>query len=675
MRNATLSLAALVLLVLGGTANAVSVRLDAHNQRSANGTLSTLKWSGCDTFAANTPCINPASATMAAMGITPSTAVWDWNPATGVLSMTGAFNSASTVGSSGAPAASVVIGDRVVNLVIDTVNHTTTATTYNCAEGNFLANVGAHGCANLTLGGNFVYESSMAYNVGGVASCIQRTVAGDDVSTGNPRGLVSAGAAGACDPVDGAFDLWTVVQDNTATGGQLIISNGVDTGLANTNYLTFTAVPDAADDGPFNAPQNVAVTLDVLANDANFADPVTVTVTTPPTKGAAVVTDSPGNKAVVRIVYTADVAATGADSFVYTVTDGVGTDTATVTLNVLAFGANADTATTTRNSAAITINVGGNDVGLTDPVTVTITGAPDQGGTATPSASGPAASATVDYTPATKAPGTPTYVETFTYDITDASDLTSSATVTVTVNNTVPVAGAGAIAISTAGFAPDTRSGTFNAGTLAGNNLGNTPSTVTATNGTKGNTSVAGAVVTYSPGAAFFTGSDTFSYTITDADPGTAETATNTVTVTIANVLPTIAGGTITTSEGTPSAPRALTFTAGNGSLAQHTLVVSTQGTKGTCAIAGTSLTYTPTGTNTGSDSCVVTITDENGAGQSDTGAFTITISAAGGGGGSGGLLPGGGSFDLWSLALLGCLPLLRRRRRARASAGLHHGI
>jgi hypothetical protein len=78
-----------------------------------------------------------------------------------------------------------------------------------------------------------------------MADCVQRTLGGDDVSTGNPRGLTSAAAAGACDAVDGAFDLWTVVQDS---GGTLIISNGIDIGLAGTNYMTFNvaAVPAPA---------------------------------------------------------------------------------------------------------------------------------------------------------------------------------------------------------------------------------------------------------------------------------------------------------------------------------------------------------------------------------------------------------------------------------------------
>ncbi|MEO7385327.1 MAG: Ig-like domain-containing protein [Gammaproteobacteria bacterium] len=669
MKKATFALATLALLVVSGIAAAapITVQLQAHNQRSSGGTLSTLKWKACAPTGATNPCLSTTNAWTLA-NATGSTAVWTWDAATGVLANTGFFQTTSFVSSNanGSP----VISDKVTDLVIDTTNNTTTAATYECVEGTFLASVGAVGCLNVSTGDDFANNSSAVYNVGGNANCVQRTVGGDDVSTGNPRGVATAAAAGACDPVDGAFDLWTVVTDDTATGGPLVVSNGIDQSLPNTGYLTFLAVGNAADDGPINVLQSIPQTLDVLANDTGFTGNVTVTISTPPTKGTATVQGtSPGPQGGITIEYTANAAATGSDTFVYQITDGTNTDTGTVTVNILAGGANNDTATTTRNSSAITINVGANDVGFTDPVTVTITGAPDQGGTATPGASGPAATATVSYTPATTASGTATYTETFTYTITDANLVAASGTVTVTVNNAIPVAGNGGVTISTQGSAPGTATGTFNAGTFAGNNLGNTPSVVTASQGTTGATSVSGNVVTYTPATTFFSGTDTFTYTITDAD---GETAMGTVTVTISDLTPALADGTITTTEGTASAPKALVITAGNGSVAQHTLTVSTQATNGSCALSGTSVVYTPNAAYTGGDSCVVTITDENGAGDSDTGTFTITVNAAGGGGGggSGGLLPGGsGAVDPWSLSLLAGVAMLARRRVARQNA------
>jgi len=250
------------LLALAGQAGAATVSLDmlAYNQRASSGTLSTLKWAGpsssalwtCATYTSTNPCINPANTNLANAGIVPSTAVWSWDTVTGVLSMTGTFDAASTMSSSGSAAASMVIGDKVTNLVLDTVNHTTTAASYSCAEGNFLSTVGANGCLNISLGDDGVLQSSAAYNVGGNANCVVRTIGGDDVSTGNVRTLANTAGGGGCEAGDGAFNMWTVVSNTLSPdglSGQLIISNGIPTSASGTAYMTFQAavpVPAAA---------------------------------------------------------------------------------------------------------------------------------------------------------------------------------------------------------------------------------------------------------------------------------------------------------------------------------------------------------------------------------------------------------------------------------------------
>lgn len=231
------------LLALAGQVSAAPVllELDAHNQRSSSGSLSTLRWEGCASTADHTSCIAPGS-DVALKGITASTAVWTWDAATGVLAMTGAFNTASSLSS--AAYGPMVIGDKVTNMTIDTVANTTTASTYECVEGSFLANVGAHGCANLNIGyGPGAYQSSMAYNVGGNANCVTRTIGGNDVSTGNPRSLANTAGGGGCSAGDGAFLMYEVVQDNLGIGGTLILSNNTNLAAAGVNYLTFSAVP------------------------------------------------------------------------------------------------------------------------------------------------------------------------------------------------------------------------------------------------------------------------------------------------------------------------------------------------------------------------------------------------------------------------------------------------
>lgn len=233
-------IAAAALLTAWGSASAVSLTLIADNTRSSSGTLSTQVFQTCTppSNAAGTGCSTFISAWQVANGVTGSTATWDWDGTT--LAASGMFQTTSHLSSN--PFASAVISDKTVNLNINTGTMTTTATSYNCIEGNFLANVGANGCLNTSTGGNFFNESSALYNVGGNANCVNRTVGGDDASTGNVRGLMSVAAGGGCDATDGAYDLWTVVADNTGVfGGQLILSNGIPIGDAGTHYMTFVS--------------------------------------------------------------------------------------------------------------------------------------------------------------------------------------------------------------------------------------------------------------------------------------------------------------------------------------------------------------------------------------------------------------------------------------------------
>ena len=229
-------LATAALLTVSGVASAVSLQLVADNTRSSSGTLSYQKFETCAPLAATNGCISTVNAWTLA-NQTGSTATWAWDGTT--LAATGMFQSTSHLSSNAN--ANSVISDKTVNLNINTGTMTTTATSYNCIEGNFLGNVGANGCLNTETGGDFVNDSSALYNVGGNATCVQRTVGGDDVSTGNPRGVVTRAAGGGCDATDGAYDLWTIVSDNTGIGGQLILSNGIDISLAGTHYMTFQA--------------------------------------------------------------------------------------------------------------------------------------------------------------------------------------------------------------------------------------------------------------------------------------------------------------------------------------------------------------------------------------------------------------------------------------------------
>jgi len=180
-----------------------------------------------------------------AVGAVASTATWDWDGTT--LTGTGLYFATTHISSD--KFGSSIIGDRVTDLVVNTASNTTSATDYECREGNFLGTVGAHGCGNIDISGgsNTSFDSAIAYNVGGDASCVSRTLGGDDSSTGNPRGLTNRVAGGGCDATDGAFILWEVVQDDNVPFGTLRISNFTDITANGANFMTFqygdTAVP------------------------------------------------------------------------------------------------------------------------------------------------------------------------------------------------------------------------------------------------------------------------------------------------------------------------------------------------------------------------------------------------------------------------------------------------
>jgi hypothetical protein len=307
------------------------------------------------------------------------------------------------------------------------------------------------------------------------------------------------------------------------------------------------------------------------------------------------------------------------------------------------------------------LNTGANDTGWTDPATITLNAAPDNGGTATPAGTpGDATLVTFDYTPALAFSG----VETFTYDVNDGVNPAATATVTVNVEaDNLPVANPGTGPdISTQGVAPDSVSGDLDITTIAGNELGNAPSTVTAvTAGASdaGACSANGTTVTFTPDAATFVGTGVCDYTIEDTQ---MDMATSTVTFDIPNALPAITD----TSAGESVADEPVTvdltaaITLGNGDAAQNPLTVSTDATDGSCTLTGNDLTYTPDAGFSGPDECTVTITD----GNLDTADAVIDFLIAAGQSTVG--LPGGSSAtDLWTLSMLLGLPLLRRRRRS----------
>jgi hypothetical protein len=548
-------------------------------------------------------------------------------------------------------------------------------TTWTCTEGVFGGIVGSNICGNYSYGGNFTNDST--YNQG-TPDAISATVTlgGDDTVAGPPQTLVNSYSNfTAATPVAGAAAGFQRYEFNNgqdlvpgAGAGETV--TGFDAGYLYTFDIAIAVVPVAVDDDGGDVLEGIAKDINVGANDTDFADPVSISRFIPnPTKGTAVVNRSAGDADEVTITYTANAGATGTDTFGYEITDGAVIKTATVTVNILAFGANDDSYNTTRGVALTGLTPAVNDTGY-DPDTVTLVpGACSSGDgviAVTSGNGGPKQDLLVTYTPPANNPASgsaTTLNDSCAYTIGNGTQPDATANILIAVTNSVPVANDGnASAISTAGVAPAGLTATFTS-PGAGGSLGNAGVTTTG-NGTRGTAAVAGNVITYTvTDAAFFVGSDTFTYTVTDADGAASdEVDTGTVTVTIADVAPTIADGAITTDVDTASAAFAPTITAGNGSPAQHTLAVTTNGTNGSCAVSPGDATgtviYTPTAGYTGADTCVLTLTD--GDADTDTATINITVSAV-----DSIKLPGGSSsMDLWSLSLLGSLPLLMRRRR-----------
>lgn len=304
-------------------------------------------------------------------------------------------------------------------------------------------------------------------------------------------------------------------------------------------------------------------------------------------------------------------------------------------------------------AGATTLDVGANDSStLVNPTTITITTPPPSGVVDNISAPGDIKTMTVDYTPpALPAP----FSEQFEYEVSDGVNPAATATVTVNVEaDTVPVAGdITRPDLDTEGVDPSTLSDSFDALAAPGNETGNN-GVVTVGAATRGTAATDGANVTYTPGATFFSGTDSFTYTITD-DQGDNDTGT--VTINIPDIDPAVDDAAAETDQGV-AVDVTISFEAGNGSPAQHT--ISAAADNGTCTVdLGTAtVTYTPDEEFAGEDTCTVTLAD--GDGSSDDGLVVITVNE------SQNLVikfPGGSGLDPWSLALLLGLPLLRRRR------------
>ena len=383
---------------------------------------------------------------------------------------------------------------------------------------------------------------------------------------------------------------------NSSTGVATAVGSGFGGTVVIADLAVLPDLPPVAVNDSVTTPGNTAVTVTVRTNDSDpDADPLTVTSVTNGTNGTVAIVG--GNP-----VYTPNPTFHGTDTFTYTISDGNGgTATATVTVTVqnrLPIAVN-DSVSTAGNTA-VTVSVLANDSDPNgDPLTVTSVTSGTNGTVAI-------VGGLPVYTPNAAFRG----VDTFTYTISDGQGGTATATVTVTVANRPPVAVADTVST------PVDTAVTVSVLTNDSDPNGD-PITVTAvTNGLHGTVAIVSGLPVFTP-AAGYSGTDSFTYTISDGQGGTATATVN------VSIKPTTANDTGTTPAGivlngttvlSNDLGTGLTVTA-NGAPAHGTVTVAANGT----------YVYTPTAGYSGPDSFTYTATDSAGSTSTATVNLIVT--------------------------------------------------
>ncbi len=370
------------------------------------------------------------------------------------------------------------------------------------------------------------------------------------------------------------------------------ISDGYGGTSTGTVVIYLADQPPIALDASASA-HSAAVTIGVLANDADpSGGTLTVTALGTPAHGTAVI------NADNTVTYTPTSGTTAAtDSFTYTISDGYGgTSTATVYVYLTDRPPVAYDASAVAHSAAITIDVLGNDYSPDgDNLTVTAVGTPAHG-TAVINADN-----SVTYTPTS---GTTAATDSFTYTISDGYGGTSTATVVLYLTDRPPVAMNTSASVHSAAV-------TINV--LADDNSPDGDALTVTSLGTPAHgTAVLNAdnTVTYTPTSGTTAATDAFTYTISDGYGGTS---TATVVLYLTD-RPPIANDTSAVSH---SAAVTINVLAGDYSPDGDALTVTSLGTPahGTAVLnADNTVTYTPTsGTTAATDAFTYTISDGYG--------------------------------------------------------------
>jgi Tfp pilus tip-associated adhesin PilY1 len=424
-----------------------------------------------------------------------------------------------------------------------------------------------------------------------------------------------------------------------------VLDDGVGDGTK-TDTATVTIDVTQVDDAPVavddtgSTPEDTSVDIDVFANDSEVdstgtnLSPGALTIKGIVQPANGTVTDIGG-----QLRYTPDADFFGADTFSYTVEDGVNTNgqeasaTVTVTVNQVDDPPSvANDSATTAEDTPVDVDVFSNDTEVDstgDPVS--------PGDLAFKSFTQPANGTVTDaggrlrYTPDADFTGT----DTFTYTAEDGVNTNgedATATVTVAVNQVDDPPSVGDDTATTDEDTPvdidvfandtevDSTGDPVSPGDLAFKSF---------TQAANGTVTDAGGQLRYTPDADFF-GTDTFTYTAEDGVNTDGRDATATVTVTVNPVddAPTATADAATTNEETAVAIDVVANDSQIDGAAGDPLIVTgaTNGSNGNTSVgAGGTVTYTPATDFFGTDTFTYTVRDSFGT-DSDTAVVTVTV-------------------------------------------------
>jgi LPXTG-motif cell wall-anchored protein len=518
----------------------------------------------------------------------------------------------------------------------------------NCLIHNGQEGARSDGATGITLGAAPVGGTAMNANVSGTTLTAQwddlawdrcvNVLSNNGFYGGMTLSFDQTVATLGAVPLQPTWNLGQVAMERTNLSRQLLWGTNVDVALTLPAQPPGpTAVPDAAQvDAHYAGQAPTSVAVPVLADDTGTGT-LQVTAVSATTAGGTVTCGTLPSAG--PCTYTPAVGYSGTDTFDYTVGDANGSATTQVTIIVrpnAAPVAQDDLAATvpgTAVSGSVTPNDSDPDG---DPLafTTTLVTAPTNG-TATLSAAG-----AYTYTPTAGWFGT----DSFRYEVCDAHPMISGPATRRCAQATVTVAvspGANPVA------APDTGLTDVDdpilIDVLANDATGSTgPVTVTSagTSTTPGGTAAGGTVSCAAAGCTFtpapgFSGTDAFTYTVTDANGRTSSTTVTVVVV--GNAAPLAGPDTVVAVEDGPAVVGDLA--ANDVELDGEALVYDTTPvaapTLGTVAIAADgTFTYTPTAGASGTDTFTYRVCDDHTdvLGAADpactVGTATVTITA-----------------------------------------------